>query len=135
MSCIDWPRTASGLCSPSAQRTASVTFDFPLPFGPTITLTPGPNSSRVWSGNDLKPLSVIDFRYMAFARELLRRAVLLLHALQRFSCRLLLRFLLASPHTPADQRSVHLGNGLEAPLVRRTLLAHHAVDNELSALG
>ena len=36
--------------------------DLPLPFGPTITLTPGPNSSRVRSGNDLKPLSVIDFR-------------------------------------------------------------------------
>ena len=41
-SCIDWPRTASGLCSPSAHSTASVMFDLPLPFGPTTTLTPGP---------------------------------------------------------------------------------------------
>src|SRR5438270_2615262 len=63
-SCIDWPRTATGDCSPSAHSTASVTFDLPEPFGPTITLTPGPNSSLVRSGNDLNPLSVIDFRYM-----------------------------------------------------------------------
>ena len=59
-----WPRTAPGDCSPSAQRTASVMLDLPEPLGPTITLTPGPNSSRVRSGKDLKPLSVIDFRYM-----------------------------------------------------------------------
>ena len=61
-SCIDWPRTASGDCSPSAHSTASVMFDLPEPLGPTITLTPSPNSSRVRSGNDLKPLIVIDFR-------------------------------------------------------------------------
>src|SRR5438270_5702869 len=63
-SCIDWPRTAPGDCSPRAHSTASVTLDLPEPFGPTITLTPGPNSSLVRSGNDLKPLSVIDFRYI-----------------------------------------------------------------------
>ena len=62
-SCIDWPRTAPGDCSPSAHRTASVTLDLPEPLGPTITLTPGPNSSLVRSGKDLKPLTVIDFRY------------------------------------------------------------------------
>ncbi len=45
-SCIDWPRTATGDCSPSAHSTASVTFDLPEPLGPTITLVPGPNSSR-----------------------------------------------------------------------------------------
>ncbi len=39
-----------------------MTFDLPDPFGPTITLTPGPNSSFVRSGNDLNPFSVIDFR-------------------------------------------------------------------------
>ena len=33
-SCIDWPRTASGDCSPIAHSTASVTFDLPEPFGP-----------------------------------------------------------------------------------------------------
>src|SRR5947208_12140937 len=63
-SCIDCPRTASGDCSPIAHSTASVTFDLPEPFGPTTTETPRPNSSRVRSGNDLKPLSVSDFRYM-----------------------------------------------------------------------
>ena len=31
---IVWPRTASGLCSPSAHSTASVMFDLPEPFGP-----------------------------------------------------------------------------------------------------
>src|ERR1700733_4528341 len=62
-SCIDCPRTATGDCSPSAHSTASVTLDLPEPLGPTITLTPGPNSSRVRSGNDLKPLTVTDFRY------------------------------------------------------------------------
>ena len=47
-----------------AHSTASVTFDLPEPFGPTTTLTPGPKSSRVRSGKDLKPFSVSDFRYM-----------------------------------------------------------------------
>jgi hypothetical protein len=61
-SCMDWPRTASGLCSPIAHSTASVTFDLPEPFGPTMTDTPGPNSSFVRSGKDLKPLREIDRR-------------------------------------------------------------------------
>ena len=39
-SCIDDPRIAPGLCSPSAQSTASVMFDLPDPFGPMMTLTP-----------------------------------------------------------------------------------------------
>ena len=66
-SCIDCPRTASGDCSPMAQSTASVTFDFPDPLGPTMTETPGPKSSLVRSGNDLKPLSVIDLRCIQLA--------------------------------------------------------------------
>ena len=37
-------------------------FDLPEPLGPTITDTPGENSSRVRSGNDLKPLRVSDLR-------------------------------------------------------------------------
>ena len=63
-SCIDWPRTASGDCSPIAHSTASVTFDLPEPLGPTTTETPGANSSLVRSGKDLKPFRVIDFRCM-----------------------------------------------------------------------
>ncbi len=63
-SCIEAPRTAPGLCSPSAQRTASVMFDLPEPLGPTITLTPGENWSLVRSGNDLNPFSEIDLRCM-----------------------------------------------------------------------
>jgi hypothetical protein len=37
----------------------------PEPFGPTMTLTPGENSSVVRSGKDLKPFIEIDFRYTA----------------------------------------------------------------------
>ena len=69
MSCIVWPRTLSGLCSPSAQSTASVTFDLPQPFGPTITLTPGEKTSLVRSGKDLKPLMVIELRCMVVQRR------------------------------------------------------------------
>src|SRR5947208_12878823 len=65
MSRIVCPRTASGLCSPRAQSTASVMFDLPHPFGPTITLTPGEKTRRVRSGNDLKPLIEIELRCMA----------------------------------------------------------------------
>ena len=61
-SCIDWPRTASGDCSPIAHSTASVMLDLPEPLGPTMTDTPSPNSSFVRSGKDLKPFRVSDFR-------------------------------------------------------------------------
>ena len=64
-SCIVCPRTASGDCSPSAHSTASVTFDLPDPFGPTITETPGVKSSFVRSGKDLNPFSAIDRRCMS----------------------------------------------------------------------
>ena len=64
-SCIEAPRIAPGLCSPSAQSTASVMFDLPEPLGPTITLTPGENSSLVRSGNDLNPFISIDLRYIS----------------------------------------------------------------------
>ncbi len=100
-SCIDCPRTAIGDCSPSAQRTASVTFDLPEPFGPTITLTPGPNSSRVRSGNDLKPLRVIDFRYT-------RRACLAVPSFEFLECQLgglLLGVLLAAARAARRSRS------------------------------
>ena len=64
-SCIEAPRIAPGLCSPSAQSTASVMFDLPEPLGPTITLTPGENSSLARSGNDLNPFISIDLRYIS----------------------------------------------------------------------
>ena len=62
------PRTAVGLCSPSAQSTASVMFDLPEPFGPTITLTPGEKVSRVRSGKDLKPFRLMAFRYIEIGK-------------------------------------------------------------------
>ena len=75
-SCIEAPRIAPGLCSPSAQSTASVMFDLPEPLGPTITLTPGENSSFARSGNDLNPFISIDLRYMlVLAPATLRLAI------------------------------------------------------------
>ena len=99
-SCIDWPRTATGDCSPSAHSTASVMFDLPEPLGPTTTLTPGPNSSRVRSGNDLKPFSVIDFRYTATPS---------FQRLQRRLGGLLLGVLLAAPGTAPGLDARDLG--------------------------
>ena len=44
-------------CSPSAQRRASARLLLPEPFGPTMALIPGPNSTWVRSAKDLKPWS------------------------------------------------------------------------------
>src|SRR4051794_36153205 len=57
-SSIFWLRTALGACAPNTQPMASTTFDLPLPFGPTTTVTPGSISSDVVSANDLKPFKV-----------------------------------------------------------------------------
>jgi hypothetical protein len=38
--------------------------------GPTITLTPGENSSLARSGNDLNPFISIDLRYMLWSQAL-----------------------------------------------------------------
>ena len=43
---------------PMTHASASRMFDLPDPLGPTTTLTPDENSSRVRSANDLNPLSV-----------------------------------------------------------------------------
>ncbi len=54
-SSIFTPRRDLALCSPKTQRTASATLLFPLPFGPTMTLNPWPNSNLTRSANDLNP--------------------------------------------------------------------------------
>src|SRR5437764_13210430 len=61
-SAISSPRSDLADCSPSAQRTASSTLDFPQPFGPTIAVTPSWKLKRVLSANDLKPNSSSDCR-------------------------------------------------------------------------
>ena len=61
-SSIFWLRSALGPWAPSTHVTASTTFDFPEPFGPTTTVTPGSNSSHVGSANDLKPLRCRRFK-------------------------------------------------------------------------
>ena len=64
-SSIFWLRTADGAWAPSTQPIASTTFDFPEPFGPTTTVTPGCISSVVDSAKDLKPLRVSALRNIA----------------------------------------------------------------------
>src|SRR5207248_6763871 len=51
--------SSDGASDPDAQRSASETFDFPDPFGPTTTATPGSSRTSTGSGNDLKPRSLI----------------------------------------------------------------------------
>src|SRR6185503_6959718 len=55
-------RSSCGESDPAAQTIASDTFDFPEPFGPTITPTPGSRRISTGSGNDLKPRILIAVR-------------------------------------------------------------------------
>src|SRR5258706_6274706 len=58
-SCIESPRSAAARDSPRTQRTASMMFDLPQPFGPTTpTSCPG-TFTVVGSTKDLKPASLI----------------------------------------------------------------------------
>src|SRR5436305_11366366 len=98
-------------------------FDLPDPLGPTTTLTPGPNSSRVRSGKDLKPFSVIDFRYTPSS----------LHRVQRGLRGLLLGVLLASPRAAADLDSLDRRADREHTIVRGPLFGDHGVADELPA--
>src|SRR5207244_10353218 len=59
-SAISSPRSDLADCSPKTQRTASSTFDFPQPFGPTIAVMPSWKLKTVLSANDLKPKSSSD---------------------------------------------------------------------------
>src|SRR6266516_6491858 len=59
-SAISSPRSDFADCSPSAQRTASRTLDFPQPFGPIMAVMPRWKLKTVLSANDLKPTSSID---------------------------------------------------------------------------
>ena len=58
------PRSDRAPCSPSTQLIASTRLDLPEPLGPTMTETPGMNSSTVLSANDLNPRIVSDRRNM-----------------------------------------------------------------------
>src|SRR3989344_861867 len=51
-------------CSPSTNRNASATLDFPLPLGHTTATIGEPNTSSVFFPKDLKPESSMDFRYI-----------------------------------------------------------------------
>jgi len=60
----DVPRISRKLCSPKINLIASIIFDFPHPFGPTIAAIDGGGSNKkvVLSAKDLKPLSVNSLR-------------------------------------------------------------------------
>src|SRR5262249_24903004 len=120
-SCIEAPRIAPGLCSPSAQRTASVMFDLPEPLGPTMTLTTGENSSLARSGHDLNPFISIDLRYISLT---LARTP---DAAQRLLGGLLLGHLLASAPPPADALVVDDRGDFEPASVRGPRFADHLV--------
>ena len=57
-------RSSRARCSPSTHRTASMMFDFPHPFGPTMAVTPGSKWMEVLSAKLLKPWSSMLLRYM-----------------------------------------------------------------------
>src|SRR5699024_7668473 len=63
MSSILAPRSDLADCSPNTHFIASVMLLFPLPFGPTIAVTPSSNCTFVCSANDLNPKASIDFKY------------------------------------------------------------------------
>ncbi len=136
-SCIEAPRIAPGLCSPSAQSTASVMFDLPEPLGPTITLTPGENSSFARSGKDLNPFISIDLRYICSGPSALepegsrlgrtRRLSSAAQTPQRLLGGGLLGRLLAPPLPLADPLGVDDRRHLERAPVRRAGFGGHLV--------
>ena len=58
-SVIESPRSRLAELSPMTQRTASMTFDLPQPFGPTTPTSELGKSIVVGSTKDLKPASLI----------------------------------------------------------------------------
>src|SRR3954453_17779148 len=134
---MEEPRTASGLCSPSAHRTASVMLDLPDPFGPTITETPGVKSSLVRSGNDLKPLRLIDRRCMAIRLPGLSRfrGPLLLDTLERLRGPLLCGGLLGLAGAAPDLLAGDLRDRHEVAVVGGARGLDDSVGDELGAAG
>ena len=61
-------RSSDGVSDPAAHTIASATLDFPDPFGPTTTATPGSRRTSTGSGNDLKPRSLRERRCTAAER-------------------------------------------------------------------
>ena len=57
------PRSDFAPCSPITQASASTTFDFPEPLGPTTQVIPRSNRRVVGAAKDLNPLSVMLLRY------------------------------------------------------------------------
>jgi len=60
---MELPRRELGLCSPRTHEIASAILLLPLPLGPTMTLIPGSKNNWLLFLKDLKPWSVMFFRY------------------------------------------------------------------------
>ena len=76
------PRKLLAPCSPMTHESASTTLLLPDPFGPTTQVMPGSNLSVVGDAKDLKPFSVMLFKYTG---RTYRGAPALLGYLPRFT--------------------------------------------------
>src|SRR5262249_49732184 len=109
-------RSSPGLIEPVAQRIESETFDFPEPFGPTTTATPGSRRTSTGSTKDLNPRSLMAFRCTrGQATERLGRR----QGQESFFRRGLLRILLGAPDTGSEHLRVDDRGGREGAVVRR----------------
>src|SRR5262249_24570045 len=117
---------------------ASAMFDFPDPFGPTTTATPGSRRTSTWSGNDLNPRMRTAFRYTRGNANDQRgwpglvRQFLSGQRLERLLRSLLLGFLLRRAGADATLLAVDQRSAGEAPVVCGALRLEHRVDDLLA---
>ena len=67
-SVIESPRRCLADSSPITQRTASMMFDLPQPFGPTTPVRLLGKPTAVGSANDLNPATLILVRRIVYSR-------------------------------------------------------------------
>ena len=134
---IDWPRTASGDCSPIAHSTASVMFDLPEPLGPTTTETPGREVQLRAVGEGLEALerdrAQVHQRSVPSSSSTIDRGVVGMQRLQRGPRGLLLGVLLRAPRAAPDLLARDRRDDLERAVVRRPGLAVDGVLDERRA--
>src|SRR5205814_4026868 len=106
-------RSSEGDSEPEAQSSASETFDFPDPFGPTTTATPRSRRTSTGSGNDLKPRILIARRCTRGSVCRLKRTPL--DRLERFARCGLLGILLRAAGARAQLLAVDHRSACELP--------------------
>ena len=134
-SCIDWPRTASGDCSPIAHRTASVTLDLPEPLGPTMTETPGVELQPRAVGERLEALErdrlQVHRQRLSSSDVVGRRGRSRSSATRAASCS---ACFFERPEPVPTRPPADAGHDLERPVVRRPELGRDLVGDDLAAL-